>query len=62
MGVTCFSDYLMNSLFNKIKFTETTKLNKYHDTEMRGLGVSPDFSSTLGMALVVNYRDIKGTT
>jgi hypothetical protein len=31
----------MNSLVNKMKLIETTKLNKYCDTEVHGLGSSP---------------------
>jgi hypothetical protein len=35
----------MNSLLNKIKFIEATKLNKYRDAELRGLGRSPQFAA-----------------
>jgi len=34
----------MKPLLNKIKLIETTKLNKYRDTELRGLGRSPQLS------------------
>jgi hypothetical protein len=34
----------MNSLLNKIKSIETTELNTYRDTELRGLGHSRRFS------------------
>jgi hypothetical protein len=40
-----------NSVLNKIKLTETTKLNKYRDTELRVLGHSPPVFCTLETAV-----------
>jgi hypothetical protein len=34
----------VNSLLNKIKLIENTKLNKYRETELRVLGCSPRFA------------------
>jgi hypothetical protein len=36
----------MYKLIDKIKLTETIKLNKYHDTELQGLGRMPRFTVT----------------
>jgi len=43
----------------QIKLTETTKLNKHHDTKLSGLS---HFYNTLGTALVISYCYVRRAT
>jgi hypothetical protein len=55
------SYHVMCSLLNKIKFTETEKI-VYHETELQGQGLLPQFAVPLGMILDLSYWFIEGAT